>query len=39
MRDALRELFGVTADNIELELARDGSGIGAALTAAIMGKK
>ena len=37
MSDALRELFGISADNISLQLARDGSGVGAALIAAIMG--
>jgi hexokinase len=36
MRDALRELLGITADNIVLEQARDGSGQGAALTAALV---
>ncbi|KAJ1551763.1 hexokinase A [Nowakowskiella sp. JEL0078] len=34
MRDALRELLGLTAENIILEQARDGSGQGAALIAA-----
>jgi hexokinase len=33
MRDALRELLGITAENIILEQARDGSGQGAALIA------
>ena len=37
MSDALREVFGVSSDNIVLELARDGSGAGAALVAAVMG--
>jgi hexokinase len=36
MRDALRELLGMAADNIVLEQARDGSGQGAALIAACM---
>ena len=36
MRDALHELLGITANNIVLEQARDGSGQGAALIAAIM---
>ena len=35
MRDALRELLGLTAENIVLEQARDGSGQGAALIAAL----
>ncbi|KAJ3310157.1 glucokinase [Boothiomyces sp. JEL0838] len=35
MRDALRELLGITAENILLEQARDGSGQGAALIAAL----
>jgi hexokinase len=35
MRDALRELLGITAENIILEQARDGSGQGAALIAAL----
>ncbi|KAJ3055669.1 glucokinase [Rhizophlyctis rosea] len=35
MRDALREMLGITAENIILELGRDGSGQGAALIAAI----
>ncbi|KAJ3021879.1 hexokinase A [Thoreauomyces humboldtii] len=35
MRDALRELLGIMADNIILEQARDGSGQGAALIAAL----
>ncbi|KAJ3116408.1 hexokinase A [Nowakowskiella sp. JEL0407] len=34
MRDALREVLGLTAENIVLEQARDGSGQGAALIAA-----
>lgn len=37
MYDALRELFGSQTDNVQLKLARDGSGVGAALTAAVMG--
>ncbi len=37
MIDALREVFGLSSDNVELELARDGSGVGAALIAAVMG--
>ena len=37
--DALREIFGLSADNITLALARDGSGVGAALIAAVMGKE
>ncbi|KAJ3310149.1 glucokinase [Boothiomyces sp. JEL0838] len=36
MRDALRELLGITAENILLEQARDGSGQGAALIAALV---
>ncbi|KAJ3276622.1 glucokinase [Terramyces sp. JEL0728] len=36
MRDALRELLGITAQNILLEQARDGSGQGAALIAALV---
>lgn len=39
MSDALREIFGVSADNINLCLARDGSGVGAALIAAVMGEE
>ncbi|KAI9104703.1 hexokinase-domain-containing protein [Phlyctochytrium arcticum] len=35
MRDALRELLGIMAENIVLEQARDGSGEGAALIAAL----
>jgi hexokinase len=35
MRDALHELLGITAQNILLEQARDGSGQGAALIAAL----
>ncbi|KAI8897028.1 hypothetical protein BC833DRAFT_540698 [Globomyces pollinis-pini] len=35
MRDALREILGITAQNIVLEQARDGSGQGAALIAAL----
>jgi hexokinase len=35
MRDALREMLGLSADNILLEQARDGSGQGAALIAAL----
>ncbi|TPX59533.1 hexokinase [Powellomyces hirtus] len=35
MRDALRELLGINADNIVLAQARDGSGQGAALIAAL----
>ncbi|KAJ3107496.1 glucokinase [Phlyctochytrium bullatum] len=34
MRDALREMLGMSAENIVLEQARDGSGQGAALIAA-----
>ncbi|TPX70578.1 hexokinase [Spizellomyces sp. 'palustris'] len=37
MRDALRELLGIMAENIVLEQARDGSGEGAALIAALHG--
>lgn len=37
MLDALSELFGFSAQNIQLQLARDGSGVGAALVA--MGAK
>jgi hexokinase len=37
MYDALREVYGLSSDNILLELARDGSGVGAALVAAVMG--
>jgi hexokinase len=39
MMDALRELFGMSADSIKLELARDGSGVGAALIAMVMGQE
>lgn len=35
MQDALRELLGITAENIILEQARDGSGQGAALIAGL----
>ncbi|KAJ3216777.1 hexokinase A [Dinochytrium kinnereticum] len=35
MRDALREILGISAENIVLEQARDGSGQGAALIAAL----
>ena len=35
MRDALYELLGITAQNVTLEQARDGSGQGAALIAAL----
>lgn len=35
MRDALYELLGITAQNVMLEQARDGSGQGAALVAAL----
>ncbi|KAJ3191516.1 hexokinase A, partial [Irineochytrium annulatum] len=35
MRDALREILGISAENIILEQARDGSGQGAALIAAL----
>lgn len=35
MKDALRELLGLSANNINLELAKDGSGQGAALIAAL----
>ena len=35
MRDALREILGITADNIVFEQSRDGSGQGAALIAAL----
>ncbi|KAI9346763.1 hexokinase-domain-containing protein [Zopfochytrium polystomum] len=35
MRDALREILGLSAENILLEQARDGSGQGAALIAAL----
>ncbi|TPX54962.1 hexokinase [Powellomyces hirtus] len=38
MRDALRELLGIMAENIVLEQARDGSGQGAALIAALHAK-
>ncbi|KAJ3132616.1 hexokinase A [Geranomyces variabilis] len=38
MRDALRELLGIMAENIVLEQARDGSGQGAALIAALHSK-
>ncbi|KAJ3409739.1 hexokinase A [Chytridiales sp. JEL 0842] len=37
MRDALREMLGLSAENIVLEQARDGSGQGAALIAATAG--
>jgi hexokinase len=36
MLDALREIFGLSADNLTLALAHDGSGVGAALVAAVM---
>jgi hexokinase len=36
MMDAFRELFGAKADSIRLCLAKDGSGLGAALTAALV---
>ena len=36
MMDAFRELFGSKADSIRLCLAKDGSGLGAALTAAVV---
>ena len=36
MYDALREVFGMSTDNLHLTLARDGSGVGAALIAAVM---
>ena len=35
MRDALRDMLGITAENIVLEQARDGSGQGAAIIAAL----
>ncbi|KAI8897032.1 hypothetical protein BC833DRAFT_540711 [Globomyces pollinis-pini] len=35
MRDALQEILGITAQNIVMEQARDGSGQGAALIAAL----
>jgi hexokinase len=35
MRDALREILGISAENIEFAQARDGSGQGAALIAAL----
>ncbi|KAJ1550872.1 hexokinase A, partial [Nowakowskiella sp. JEL0078] len=35
VRDAIRELLGITADHIYLEQARDGSGQGSALIAAL----
>ncbi|KAI8906034.1 hypothetical protein EDD86DRAFT_277427 [Gorgonomyces haynaldii] len=35
MRDALRELLGITAENVILEQSKDGSGLGAALIAAL----
>lgn len=39
MMDALREVFGMSSHNIKLELARDGSGVGAALIAMVMGSE
>ncbi|TPX71637.1 hexokinase [Chytriomyces confervae] len=38
MRDAMHEILGFSAENIVLEQARDGSGQGAALIAALAGK-
>ena len=35
MMDALRELFGARADAVQLSLSKDGSGLGAALIAAL----
>ncbi|KAI8808970.1 hexokinase-domain-containing protein [Cladochytrium replicatum] len=35
MKDAIRELLGITAENVILEQARDGSGQGAAVIAAL----
>ncbi|KAJ3071508.1 hexokinase A [Podochytrium sp. JEL0797] len=37
MRDALREILGISAENIELMRAQDGSGQGAALIACLAG--
>ncbi|KAJ3294288.1 hexokinase A [Rhizoclosmatium sp. JEL0117] len=38
MRDALREIVGISAENILLEKSQDGSGTGAALIACLAGK-
>lgn len=38
MRDALTEIFGLQAENITFSLTQDGSGIGAALIAAVASK-
>jgi len=38
MRDALTEIFGLQADNIAFNLTQDGSGVGAALIAAVISK-
>jgi len=35
MRDALHELFGMFSENVSLQLGKDGSGIGAAVIAAL----
>ena len=36
MRDALQELVGMFADNVDLVLTKDGSGVGAGLSAAVV---
>lgn len=38
MRDALTEIFGMQAENISFHATQDGSGIGAALIAAVASK-
>jgi hexokinase len=38
MRDALHELFGMFSENVSLQLGKDGSGIGAAVIAALADK-
>jgi len=38
MRDALHELFGMFSENVTLQLGKDGSGIGAAVIAALADK-
>lgn len=38
MRDALKEILGISAENIILEQAKDGSGLGSALTAAAVSR-
>jgi len=39
MRDALTEIFGMQAENITFTLTQDGSGVGAALIAAVANKQ